>query len=89
MYITKSQRSKKMNRIQQLAINEEGFVFDPITGESFTVNQTGLLILKGLKEGKSQEEIIKDIVENFEVSEEEAERDIVDFIEKLRSYNLI
>lgn len=78
-----------MNRIQQLAINEEGFVFDPITGESFTVNQTGLLILKGLKEGKSQEEIIKDIVENFEVSEEEAERDIVDFIEKLRSYNLI
>ncbi|WP_029520936.1 HPr-rel-A system PqqD family peptide chaperone [Persephonella sp. IF05-L8] len=78
-----------MNRLSQLAINEEGFVFDPLTGESFTVNQTGLLILKDLKEGKSQEEIIKDITENFEVSEEEAERDFVDFVEKLRSYRLI
>ena len=78
-----------MNRIAQLAVNEEGFVFDPVTGESFTVNQTGLLILKDLKEGKSQEEIIKDITENFEVSQEEAERDLIDFIEKLRSYRLI
>ncbi len=78
-----------MNRLSQLAINEEGFVFDPLTGESFTVNQTGLLILKNLKEGKSQEEIIKDITENFEVSQEEAERDLIDFIEKLRSYRLI
>ncbi|WP_457642251.1 HPr-rel-A system PqqD family peptide chaperone [Persephonella sp.] len=78
-----------MNRLSQLALNEEGFVFDPLTGESFTVNQTGLLILKDLKEGKSQEEIIKDITENFEISEEEAERDLIDFIEKLRSYRLI
>ncbi|WP_457636227.1 HPr-rel-A system PqqD family peptide chaperone [Persephonella sp.] len=78
-----------MNRLSQLAVNEEGFIFDPLTGESFTVNQTGLLILKDLKEGKSQEEIIKDITENFEVSEEEAERDLIDFIEKLRSYRLI
>ena len=78
-----------MNRLSQLAVNEEGFVFDPLTGETFTVNQTGLLILKDLKEGKSQEEIIKDITENFEVSQEEAERDLIDFIEKLRSYRLI
>jgi len=78
-----------MDRLSQLAINEEGFVFDPLTGESFTVNQTGLFILKELKEGKSQEEIVQDLVENFEVSKEEAERDLVDFIEKLRSYRLI
>ncbi|WP_456383295.1 HPr-rel-A system PqqD family peptide chaperone [Persephonella sp.] len=78
-----------MDRLSQLAINDEGFVFDPLTGESFTVNQTGLFILKELKEGKSQEEIVQDLVENFEVSQEEAERDLVDFIEKLRSYRLI
>ncbi|ACO04085.1 MAG TPA: HPr-rel-A system PqqD family protein [Persephonella sp.] len=78
-----------MDRISQLAINEEGFVFDPLTGESFTVNQTGLLILKGLKEGKTEEEIVEEIVENFEVSKDEAERDLTDFIEKLRSYRLI
>ncbi|NPA13166.1 MAG: HPr-rel-A system PqqD family peptide chaperone [Aquificae bacterium] len=78
-----------MDRLSQLAINDEGFVFDPITGESFTVNQTGLFILKLLKEGKTPEEIVSQLVENFEVSPETAERDVVDFIEKLRSYRLV
>ena len=78
-----------MNRLSQLAINDEGFIFDPSTGESFTVNNTGLFILKNLKEGKSQEEIIEGLTEEFEVSAEEAERDYVDFIEKLRSYRLL
>ncbi len=78
-----------MRGLSRLAISEEGFVFDPLTGESFTVNQTGLFILKRLKENKSQEEIIKELTESFEVSKEEAERDVVDFIEKLRSYRLV
>ncbi|MDQ7055325.1 MAG: HPr-rel-A system PqqD family peptide chaperone [Persephonella sp.] len=78
-----------MDRIKQLAINDEGFVFDPLTGDSFTVNQTGLFILKKLKEGKTEEEILQEITGEFEVSQEEAERDLIDFIEKLRSYRLI
>ncbi len=78
-----------MQRIAQLAINEEGFVFDPVQGESFTVNQTGLLIIKALKEGKSQEEIIRELVNRFEVDEDKARIDLVDFIEKLRSLNLL
>ena len=78
-----------MQRIAQLAINEEGFVFDPVQGESFTVNQTGLLIIKALKEGKSQEEIVRELVSKFEVEEDKARIDLVDFIEKLRSLNLL
>ncbi len=78
-----------MQRIAQLAINEEGFVFDPVQGESFTVNQTGLLIIKALKEGKSQEEIVRELVNRFEVDEDKARIDLVDFIEKLRSLNLL
>ena len=78
-----------MERVKQLAINDEGFVFDPLTGDSFTVNQTGLFILKKLKEGKKGEEILQEMVEEFEVSPEEAERDLIDFIEKLRSYRLL
>lgn len=78
-----------MNRISQIAINDEGFLFDPLTGESFTVNQTGLEIIKGLKEGKSEEEIIEYLTENFEIDKETAKRDFTDFIEKLRSYKLL
>ena len=39
-----------MSRLNRLAINDEGFIFDPETGNSFTVNGTGLFIIKLLKE---------------------------------------
>ncbi len=78
-----------MNRLSQLAINDEGFIFDPVRGESFTVNKTGLLIIKALKEGKSQEEIVRELVSSFNVEEEKARIDLVDFLERLRSLNLI
>ncbi len=78
-----------MNKLRQLAINEEGFIFDPSTGESFTTNQTGVFILKMLKEGKKEEEILEKITEEFSVDKETAERDLLDFIERLKNYRII
>jgi PqqD family protein of HPr-rel-A system len=78
-----------MSRLNQLAINDEGFIFDPSTGESFTVNSTGLTILKGLKENKSTGEIAEAIREQFDTSPEDVERDVMDFISHLRTYHLI
>jgi hypothetical protein len=34
-----------------LAISDTGFVFDPRTGHSYTVNSVGLALLRGLKQG--------------------------------------
>ncbi len=78
-----------MNRLKNLAINDEGFIFDPITGESFTVNKTGLFILKALKDGFSENELAEKLSKNFDVSFEEAQRDVIDFLGKLRSYRLV
>ena len=78
-----------MNRLHQLAINDEGFVFDPTNGESFRINQTGLLILRGLKGDQISPAISEAIVEAYEVTLEEAERDVDDFIDHLRTYKLI
>jgi len=75
-----------MNKLKQLAINEEGFVFDPTTGNSYVVNQTGLFILKKLREGLNDEGIIKALTEEFEVDENTARRDFYDFLEQLRVY---
>lgn len=77
-----------MNRIAQLALSEEGFVFDPTTGESYTVNRTGLHILKSLKESMTPQELARDMSARFEIPEEEAERDVCDFIDHLRTYRL-
>ncbi len=78
-----------MDSLRQLAINEEGFVFNPATGESWTVNSTGLYILKLLKEGKDEDTIARQMAAEFDVDLETAQRDVVDFIEKLRSYRLL
>lgn len=44
--------------LKSLAMSGSGFVFDPRTGHSFTTNPSGLLILKGLQQGKTLEEIV-------------------------------
>lgn len=53
---TKNKKATHLNRdrLQSLAISETGFIFDPQTGQSFTVNATGLLVLDLLKQGISE-----------------------------------
>ncbi len=78
-----------MDSLRHLAISEEGFIFDPLTGNSFTTNKTGLFILSKLREGKSEAEILSDMRERFEAPEEEMEKDVTDFIEQLRFHGLM
>ncbi|WP_457568852.1 HPr-rel-A system PqqD family peptide chaperone [Desulfurobacterium sp.] len=78
-----------MSKLNRLAISEEGFIFDPETGNSFTVNKTGLFIINMLKEGKDVEDIVEALTEEFEVDREEAMRDVTDFLEQLRLMGLI
>jgi len=76
-------------KLQRLAVSDEGFIFDPETGNSYTVNRVGLFILELLKRGKSPQEIVKTLTDEFEVSPEEAQRDLIDFLEQLRLFGLL
>ncbi|MEW5692707.1 MAG: PqqD family protein [Candidatus Hydrogenedentota bacterium] len=76
-------------RLKRMAMNENGFIFDPQTGVSYTTNSTGLEILKKLKETTNIEEIKNYIVSLFDVSSYEVERDIIDFMELLKSKGII
>ncbi len=78
-----------MTRLHQLALNKDGFAFDPTTGESFSLNRTGLFLLEQLIDERSPEEAAEALAEKFEVSREEAERDVSDFIDHLRAYRLV
>lgn len=77
-----------MNRFTQLALSEEGFVFDPMSGQSYQVNPIGVLILKELRDQKSVADIVSILTTEFEVASEEAERDVYDFIERLQRYGI-
>jgi hypothetical protein len=45
------------DKLAVLAVSESGFIFDPVTGHSYTANATGLRILELLKTGKEPDEI--------------------------------
>jgi len=70
--------------IQRLALNQSGFVFDPVSGYSFTANETGLKILQCLQQQQSMDEVIPLLAAEFDAGEKEVERDIIEFMVQLR-----
>ena len=77
-----------MQKLSQLALNDEGFVFDPTTGDSFQVSMTGLVILKSLRDGKSDAETAQALAKKYAVDHETAARDIADFRAQLKTIGL-
>lgn len=74
---------------KNIATSEAGFVFNPGTGDSFSVNQTGAEILSMIKQDLPQDEIIRTISAKFEADIYQIERDLDDFISQLHTYNLV
>ncbi len=70
--------------IQQLALNDSGFVFDPVNGRSFTANATGLRILRLLQRNDDMEVLLQALLQEYDVSRSEVERDIAEFAAVLR-----
>lgn len=77
----------KVNR--NLAISENGFVFNPSTGDSFSVNELGTIIINEIRAGKSKSEIIDTIHEEFEAEKKTIEKDLNDYLEVLSNHQLV
>ncbi len=76
-------------RIENLAVNKNGFAFDPTSGETFTLNETAKEIIEDLARGVEEKEIAKKLSEEYDVTQEEAMNDVLDFKEKLKLYGLL
>lgn len=74
---------------KNIAISENGFVFDPTTGESYSLNEIGIEYLNRLKDGASNEEIKAEILLKYDVDENTFESSFADFINMLQNYQLI
>ena len=77
------------NSLSNLAISDSGFVFNPLNGDSFTLNPTAQFILKNLKENKLKDEIVDLLEENFDVERSDAEIDFDYFLSQLSMYKLL
>lgn len=74
---------------KNIAVSESGFLFDANTGDSYTLNKTGQIIIKLISEGKKPEEITREIVQDYDVEEHDLDHYMEDFRNMLSRYELI
>lgn len=72
-----------------IAVSESGFLFDPNTGDSFSVNSSGKDILNMLTEGRSAEEIESELLDRYDIDQKTFSRYMDDFTHSLRRFNLV
>lgn len=78
-----------MPALTHLSISPEGLAFDPSTGDTYTVNATGLQIIRTLQDGGSPEDVVQTLTEKYQVAAADAQRDVADFQGRLRSLGLL
>ena len=77
------------NRLARLALNGQGFAFDPQTGESFTLNDTARLVLTALCEDCDMEAVARKLAERYHIEPRRAWSDVQDFMAQLRAMQLL
>jgi hypothetical protein len=78
-----------MKNRKNIAISDSGLVFNPSTGESYSVNPIGVEIFTYFKEGKSFEEISKLILNSYTTDKDTFEKDFHEFIGILNHHQLL
>ena len=74
---------------KNIAVSESGFIFDPTSGESYSLNPVGTEIVNLLKNDRSYEEIKEVILQKYDVDDISFEKYYFDFINMLKQFNLI
>jgi hypothetical protein len=77
----------KLNR--SLAISDNGFIFNPNTGDSFSVNDLGLSILQKIREGISKKDIVAALCAEYNAEKSVIEKDMDEFLKVIRTHQLV
>ena len=72
-----------------LAVNDTGFLFDPTTGESYSLNEMGTVYFNFISEGRNIQEIKSMVTSEYEVDEPTFEKSFLDFESRLKNLRLI
>ncbi|HNW73143.1 MAG: PqqD family protein [Bacteroidales bacterium] len=74
---------------KNVAVSESGLLFNPVTGESYSVNPIGVEIINLLRDEKTMEQIGAVILEKYNTDQSTFEKDFHDFVGILYHHNLI
>jgi hypothetical protein len=70
-------------------IDDETIILDSTTQEYFSLNEIGKVIWSLLAENKNLEQIKEEMLEMYEVPEEQLEKDVLNFLQALEQKGLI
>ncbi len=76
-------------RLSDLALSPTGFLFDPRTGSTFTVNATGAAVLEALRDGGGLQEVVDRLAERFAIADADLRRDALEYVRVLRDHGLL
>jgi len=78
-----------MKILKNIAVSDSGFLFNPATGESYSLNPIGLEIMELIKKNMTEQEICSVLLERYDAEAGIVERDIHDFLHLLRQNQLL
>ena len=78
-----------MRSLSHLSLSPEGLAFNPATGDAFMVNESGATILRAIQSGASLSDIVHMLTDTYSLPVEDAQRDVFDFHDRLRSLGLV
>ena len=76
-------------QLKNLAVSDTGFVFDPRSGATFSLNATGLAILNALREGDDLPAILARLEAAFDVVGESVAHDVRDLVQSLQRHGVL
>ncbi len=71
------------DRLGVLALSPNGFVFDPMNGQSFTLNECGITLLQLLQKHRSVQDVLGELIQRYEVEESRASIALDRFLQQL------
>lgn len=74
---------------KNIAVSESGFVFNPMTGDSFSANPVGKDILQWLRDEKTKDEIVRLLTKKYRIEKATAEKDLYDFMLMLKGFQIV
>lgn len=77
-----------MSAFTQITVTKDGFAFNPTTGESYTLNSCGHIVIQRLQQGDNPQQIAHFLADHFGIPSNTAERDIAEFFQQLNILGL-
>ena len=67
----------------------EGILVDLNTKKYYQLNETAMVVWKGLENGKSMGEIVTDITSNYEITTDKATLSVQRIVDNFQTYKLV